>query len=524
MLYKTIRYINDGETLSQPILNRYAQDIQENLEELFRITELFSIEGEVEEIPNSIVLRNEFGTTKFSPPTDTENPIRLGDTSSEEASGAVVIRDDQGTAKFGIPTNSRHPLRKFDVVDNLSDSSFDLPLSANQGKILDERDNTLDEEKVNYSDVVNNLSSSETDKPLSANQGKILDDKVFNLDQEKVAFTDVVNNLTSSETDKPLSANQGRILDGKIQDINETLDTTGTLSDLQEVVDFIEANKDTLDNLTISNIAGLQSALDEKVEYADIVDNLSSTNSNVPLSANQGRALNVKNAQLRQDAVKYTDVVNNLTSTESDKPLSADRGRVLKDRINNRYTKNQSDDRYVRENGDTMSGNLTIRNLVPEITLEDTTGNTQSIRNQSSRLEVGVDGGNYKRIFHEGFPPTKEDVDLGNLPNSKTSSRDSDNWNQLLTARGMYDHKRSGDHDGRYSPKFPDVGDVGSYALMECDLRTTPGQLRNASHLWYSGAQYREESPRPSGTWRCMGRTAGSGYSRYRITVWVRVS
>lgn len=37
------------------------------------------------------------------------------------------------------------------------------------------------------------------------------------------------------------------------------------LDEFQEIVNFITANKDTLDNLSINNIAGLQTALDSKV-------------------------------------------------------------------------------------------------------------------------------------------------------------------------------------------------------------------------------------------------------------------
>lgn len=58
---------------------------------------------------------------------------------------------------------------------------------------------------------------------------------------------------------------------------------------------------------------------------------------------------------------------------------------------------------------------------------------------------------------------TKEDVGLSQIPNSITSSRDDPNTQRLLTARGMHDHKRSDDHDGRYAR---DIGNVsgGSYA------------------------------------------------------------
>jgi hypothetical protein len=56
---------------------------------------------------------------------------------------------------------------------------------------------------------------------------------------------------------------------------------------------------------------------------------------------------------------------------------------------------------------------------------------------------------------------TAAQVGLGNIPNNITSSRatQSDSW--LLTARGMYDHVNSGDHDARYNPK-DNIGFNGS--------------------------------------------------------------
>ena len=85
-----------------------------------------------------------------------------------------------------------------DVKDNLTSTDPDKPLSANQGK-------QLEDNKVNISDIKNNLTSTDTDKPLSANQGKQLEDN-------KVNISDIKNNLTSTDATKPLSANQGKIL------------------------------------------------------------------------------------------------------------------------------------------------------------------------------------------------------------------------------------------------------------------------------------------------------------------------
>ena len=78
---------------------------------------------------------------------------------------------------------------------------------------------------------------------------------------------DVVDNLLTVDAGVPLSANQGKILKDAIDAINVLLTSDETdLDTLQEIVDFIEANKETLDTLGISNIAGLQDALDDKVD------------------------------------------------------------------------------------------------------------------------------------------------------------------------------------------------------------------------------------------------------------------
>lgn len=76
---------------------------------------------------------------------------------------------------------------------------------------------------------------------------------------------DVVNNVTSTAVDVPLSAAQGKVLKDLIDAINTLLTSDNTdLDSLQEIVDYIETNRTDLDNLGISNITGLQAALDLK--------------------------------------------------------------------------------------------------------------------------------------------------------------------------------------------------------------------------------------------------------------------
>lgn len=83
----------------------------------------------------------------------------------------------------------------------------------------------------------------------------------------KIYYTDIVDDLVSNNSDKPLSANQGLVIKGFIDNINTLLASDNIdLDTLQEIVDFIENNKEILDGLTIGNIAGLQNALDLKVD------------------------------------------------------------------------------------------------------------------------------------------------------------------------------------------------------------------------------------------------------------------
>lgn len=76
---------------------------------------------------------------------------------------------------------------------------------------------------------------------------------------------DIVNNLITEAPNTVLSGAQGKVLKDLIDTINALLLSDNVdLDSLQEVVDFIEANKTSLDNLSISNISGLSAALSAK--------------------------------------------------------------------------------------------------------------------------------------------------------------------------------------------------------------------------------------------------------------------
>lgn len=110
MLYIPIRYINNGEPLDQVTLNRNGYDTQENLEEI--ISRLTTVEGatggEVTEIPDTLVLRDTYGTAQFVAPRVATNPLRLADLvnnlTTDQASRAL-------TAAMGVHIKS--------LIDNL---------------------------------------------------------------------------------------------------------------------------------------------------------------------------------------------------------------------------------------------------------------------------------------------------------------------------------------------------------------------------------------------------------------------
>ena len=81
---------------------------------------------------------------------------------------------------------------------------------------------------------------------------------------------DIIDNVTSTDANKALSANQGKILKDLVDGLTALLDVDTAdkpaLDTLREVVNFCQVNAATLSSLGISSIAGLQAALDAKVD------------------------------------------------------------------------------------------------------------------------------------------------------------------------------------------------------------------------------------------------------------------
>ena len=130
-------------------------------------------------------------------------------------------------------------LLRGDVVDNLSSYNQNKPISANQGRVLDEKNtdlnnrvNDLKEQLENKDSELGNkieqlrtdmgtndtstlnTSKSYTDTNKSELEQKITDLKTYSNDTF-IAKTSIVDNLTTNSNKKVLSAKQGKTLDEK---------------------------------------------------------------------------------------------------------------------------------------------------------------------------------------------------------------------------------------------------------------------------------------------------------------------
>lgn len=70
------------------------------------------------------------------------------------------------------------------------------------------------------------------------------------------------------------------------------------------------------------------------------------------------------------------------------------------------------------------------------------------LNGQVARLDRRID--DHITDYDNPHRLTKDQLDLGNIPNLITDRRDWNTMTALLTAKAMYDHTQSGDHDDRY--------------------------------------------------------------------------
>lgn len=188
------------------------------------------------------------------------------------------------------------------------------------------------------SDINNTLTSSSIDKPLSAAQGKKLND-------EKLAKTDVVNNLTTADTSKALSAAQGKLLNAKFNGnkININFSATSNSTDNATIkgymgnidgatlVSKLTYGANLVDSSSDDWVITSQEVSATKVSFTGIRFagfNLYSKNVSVTISGS-----NYTNMTVAQGNRFVPAINNTLTSTSTSEALSAAQGKALNDRI-----------------------------------------------------------------------------------------------------------------------------------------------------------------------------------------------
>lgn len=186
-----------------------------------------------------------------------ENLVKDIAAGGDEAPTATAVKEAVD-AKMG----------KVDIINDLTTGGTDKALSAEQGKVLDEKkvDKVVTPDSVYVTegskllsefamkaDIINDLTTGGTDKALSAEQGKALEgkkvdkidtpDSVYTTNGSKplsefVVDTDIINDLTTGGTDKALSAEQGKVLEGKKVDKIVTPDSVYTTNGSKPLADF----------------------------------------------------------------------------------------------------------------------------------------------------------------------------------------------------------------------------------------------------------------------------------------------
>ena len=153
---------------------------------------------------------------------------------------------DSGTSKYNIYALVDGSVEKLTTVEvNLDNYFTKTEIEADFLKKADADGKyatiTTVDGKVNKTDIVDNLTSTDTDKPLSANQGKVLKDEVDLKanDSDVVKKTDIVTTIDSASTDDKTPS--AKAVYDNIKNKN-TIQPSGTISNYSTVFDWAVNN------------------------------------------------------------------------------------------------------------------------------------------------------------------------------------------------------------------------------------------------------------------------------------------
>lgn len=218
-----------------------------------------------------------------------------------------------------------------------------------------------------FADLENVDNTADIDKPVSTAQQNAINSAVSEHDTSSSSHSDIRSLISD--------------LTAKLNTLADSDDTT--LDQLSEIVAYIKNNKDLIDGVTTS-----------KVSVSDIIDGLTSTAMNKPLSANQGKILN--------------DLITALTTSVGDK-VDKVSGKGLS---TNDYTTAE------KNKLDGIASGAEV-NVQPDWDVTDT-GSDAYIKNKPTSMPASDV---YEWAKAQTKPEySKEDVGLGNVGNFKAVS------------------------------------------------------------------------------------------------------
>lgn len=172
------------------------------------------------------------------------------------------------------------------IVDNLTDTSTNKALSANQGRVLKGLVDGLDSDKVNVTDIVDDLTSTDTDKPLSANQGKFLKDTI---DAIPITIKELTEDIYLVDGQNPtletgfyVSGNYGIYVNGVLeQQLVRSLFFYDSYYPMFSLIHSFDGEYSIFYNLTTDNLGAWTNDLQMEVDYTNTLQN---SNKLVPTS------------------------------------------------------------------------------------------------------------------------------------------------------------------------------------------------------------------------------------------------
>jgi len=265
---------------------------------------------------------------------------------------------------------------KTDIQDNLVSTDREVPLSANQGRVLDEEISSL---RTILDTKENSLGVGSYHQVLATGENG---NKVW-IDLPDIEQVYVYDKLDSVSTSLALSANQGRILNERISTNNSSINLLNT--DLLDLTQRVTTNEGLTSNNT-SDITGVQISIDELVNNE--IPNLKNKDTQLETSISSNTT-SISN--LSSDLVGITQ---RTTNSENDILSLQNKDISLDSDISNldsRITANENDISNIQTQiGDVNSITLQSRVTVVEGNYDSLdsriTSNTDGITNLNSNI------------------------------------------------------------------------------------------------------------------------------------------